>query len=220
VPDLAVDRNSGVPIGVQLAWRLRSAIERGELKPGERLPSLRDAAHAAGVNVNTVRSVYAKLEAAGLVRTEQGRGTFVTAEHAASGEAAARRRLHDEMATLEAELAALPLLPSDRAADPGSGRARLLSLDELQAVRDVLAERVAEIRAARGEIVRRLESERAAADQPAAEPVAADPPVAERVAADRPAAEPVGTGRSAAGRKPSRRSSSSLVGARIRWNVA
>src|SRR5690606_2672326 len=75
--ELKVDRDSGVPVGTQLAWRLRSAIERGELGPGDRLPSLRDAASAAGVNVNTVRAAYAKLESAGVVTTDQGRGTFV-----------------------------------------------------------------------------------------------------------------------------------------------
>jgi GntR family transcriptional regulator len=158
---LEVDRDSGVPVGTQLSWRLREAIERGELAPGDKLPSLRDAAAAAGVNVNTVRAAYAKLEAAGVVATEQGRGTFVARTNAEPSDR--RRALRDEIARLETELVSLPLLP--RAAEP-SGRpagARLLSIEELETVRDLLAERVSELHGARADIVRRLQSERGAA---------------------------------------------------------
>jgi len=157
---LQLDRDSGVPLGTQLAWRLRSAIERGELGPGAKLPSLRDAAAAAGVNVNTVRAAYAKLESAGVVTTEQGRGTFVA--RAADGESDRRRGLRDEIARLEAELVSLPLLPhaGDEAGGRGAPGARLLSLEELTTVRDVLAERVDELHTARAAIVGRLESKR------------------------------------------------------------
>jgi DNA-binding transcriptional regulator YhcF (GntR family) len=73
----SVDRHSDVPLGTQLAWKLRTAIATGLLAPGERLPAVRELAGAADVNVNTVRSVYARLEEQGLVATEHGRGTFV-----------------------------------------------------------------------------------------------------------------------------------------------
>jgi DNA-binding transcriptional regulator YhcF (GntR family) len=75
--ELAVDRDSDVPLGTQLAWRLRALVATGRLGPGERLPGVRELAGAAGVNVNTVRSVYARLEEQGLLRSEHGRGTFV-----------------------------------------------------------------------------------------------------------------------------------------------
>ena len=75
--DLRVDRDAEVPLGTQLAWKLRALIETGELGAGDRLPSVREAAAAAGVNVNTVRAVYGRLEREGLVSSEQGRGTFV-----------------------------------------------------------------------------------------------------------------------------------------------
>jgi DNA-binding transcriptional regulator YhcF (GntR family) len=73
----ALDHESEVPLGVQLNWRLRALILTGRLGPGERLPSLRRIAGWAGVNVNTVRSVYESLEEEGLVLSQQGRGTFV-----------------------------------------------------------------------------------------------------------------------------------------------
>lgn len=75
---LEIDRNADVPIGVQLAWALRSRIDEGELAPGQRLPGLRDLAEATGMNVNTVRAVYQRLEQEGLTESQQGSGTFVT----------------------------------------------------------------------------------------------------------------------------------------------
>src|SRR5829696_2621934 len=75
--DLKLDRASDVPLGTQLAWKLRGAIAAGRLSPGDQLPGLRELAERAGVNVNTVRSVLTRLADQGLVVSEQGRGTFV-----------------------------------------------------------------------------------------------------------------------------------------------
>ena len=60
-----------------MSWRLRALIRTGELGAGERLPSFRQLAEWAGVNVGTVRSVYEGLERDGLVVTRHGQGTFV-----------------------------------------------------------------------------------------------------------------------------------------------
>src|SRR5438105_14860682 len=77
--DLSVDRTSEVALGTQLIWKLRALIARGVLPPGSKLPGIREVADAAGVNVNTVRSVFARLEEQGLLASEHGRGTFVAA---------------------------------------------------------------------------------------------------------------------------------------------
>jgi GntR family transcriptional regulator len=76
--DLSVERGSDVPVGTQLAWKLRAAIASGSLRPGDRLPAVRELATAAGVNVNTARAVYARLAAQGVIVSEHGRGTFVS----------------------------------------------------------------------------------------------------------------------------------------------
>jgi DNA-binding transcriptional regulator YhcF (GntR family) len=73
-----IDRDDELPVGVQLAWRLRSMIAGGQLAPGERVPGVRELADRAGVNVNTVRSVYARLQQEGLLTLRHGLGTFVT----------------------------------------------------------------------------------------------------------------------------------------------
>jgi GntR family transcriptional regulator len=73
----STDPTAELPVGVQLSWRLRALIATGRLAAGERLPSFRQLAEWAGVNVNTVRAVYAGLEDANLVVSRQGQGTFV-----------------------------------------------------------------------------------------------------------------------------------------------
>ncbi len=73
----AVRAESDVPVGVQLNWRLRTLILTGRLRPDETLPSVRRLAGWAGVNANTVRAVYDDLQAEGLVKSRQGKGTFV-----------------------------------------------------------------------------------------------------------------------------------------------
>jgi len=73
----STDPAAELPVGVQLSWRLRALIATGRLAAGERLPSFRRLAEWGGVNINTVRAVYAGLEEAGLVVSRQGQGTFV-----------------------------------------------------------------------------------------------------------------------------------------------
>lgn len=82
----STDPAADLPVGVQLSWRLRALIATGRLAEGERLPSFRRLAEWGGVNVNTVRAVYAGLEQAGLVVSRQGQGTFVAERTEASPE--------------------------------------------------------------------------------------------------------------------------------------
>jgi GntR family transcriptional regulator len=168
--DLRIDRDGDIPLGAQLADRIRSAVERRALAPGDRLPSVRELADAAGVNVNTARAVYARLESEGVVRSEHGRGTFVAGARPA-GEAAIRRDLRRQIAQLEAALVRLP--PPPEPTEPGRpARAALLSTEDLEAIRDQLLERLDQLDAQRAEVMLRLEE--LAAEQPAGE-VAAEP---------------------------------------------
>ena len=82
----AADPGDELPVGVQLAWRLRALIAAGRLAAGDRMPSVRTLAGWAGVNVNTVRGVYARLEDEGLIVTRHGRGSFVADDAGGSPE--------------------------------------------------------------------------------------------------------------------------------------
>ena len=155
--DLAVDRRADVPLGAQLAARIRAALSDGTLGPSDRLPSVRALAEAAGVNVNTARAVYARLESEGIVRSEQGRGTFIIGS--GRDEAATRRELREQIAQLEAALARLPLPPTlsdERHAAAKRPAPTLLSTDSLEAVRDELLERLRDLEAERAAVLERL----------------------------------------------------------------
>lgn len=84
---VSLDRAGEVPIGVQLAWALRARIGDSRLAPGQRLPGLRELAEALGINANTVRAVYQRLEREGLIESRQGTGTFVAGDSGASAAA-------------------------------------------------------------------------------------------------------------------------------------
>jgi DNA-binding transcriptional regulator YhcF (GntR family) len=79
-----VGRGDELPVGISLAWRLRTLILSGRLPAGDRLPGVRDLATATGVNVNTARALYRRLEQEGLVVSQHGMGTFVAANAAVS----------------------------------------------------------------------------------------------------------------------------------------
>ena len=66
------------PIYSQLADRMNRQILRGELKPGDKLPSVRETALLVNVNPNTVQRTYRELEGMKIVETKRGQGTFVT----------------------------------------------------------------------------------------------------------------------------------------------
>src|SRR5215469_17809906 len=61
----------------EVVQHLREMIHRGELRPGDRLPSERDLAKMLGVSRPTLRVAICSLAAIGALRSRQGAGTFV-----------------------------------------------------------------------------------------------------------------------------------------------
>ena len=75
-----LDRNIGVALWRQIEQVLTEEIQTGLLQAGERLATEPQLAERFGVNRHTVRRAVARLAECGLVKVEQGRGSFV-AEH-------------------------------------------------------------------------------------------------------------------------------------------
>jgi GntR family phosphonate transport system transcriptional regulator len=75
-----LERNIGVALWNQIEQVLTKEIEAGLLRAGERLATEPQLAERFGVNRHTVRRAVAQLAERGLVKVEQGRGSFV-AEH-------------------------------------------------------------------------------------------------------------------------------------------
>src|SRR3954447_23346342 len=68
---------SGVPIYVQIRDQLLRAIGAGVLKPGEKMPTMRQVAVALRIDLNTVRHAYDALARTGAITIQPARGTFV-----------------------------------------------------------------------------------------------------------------------------------------------
>jgi DNA-binding transcriptional regulator YhcF (GntR family) len=152
--DIRLDRDSEIPLGVQLAWHLRARIVGRELEAGERLPSVRDLAADTGVNANTVRAVYARLEADGLLETHHGRGTFVSPGAQAGDEltAIAGRAARDAAAAgLDPREVAAALYVGGTPQDEEAGRRRALRAQIAKLERQLASPRVLRVLAAHAE---------------------------------------------------------------------
>ncbi len=70
--------NNDVPIYIQLVEQIKIYIISGNIKSGERLPSVRELAMMSKVNPNTMQKALAELEDLGLIFTERTNGKYVT----------------------------------------------------------------------------------------------------------------------------------------------
>ena len=70
--------DSNKPIYLQISDSLCERILSGELKPEDRILSVRELGAEIGVNPNTVARSYEKLTDAGIIYTKRGLGYFVS----------------------------------------------------------------------------------------------------------------------------------------------
>ena len=73
-----MDFNSNKAIYLQIADTVCDKILAGELKPEDRIPSVREYGATIGVNPNTVMRTYEKLTAEGVIYNKRGIGYFIS----------------------------------------------------------------------------------------------------------------------------------------------
>jgi len=66
------------PIYIQIIEEVKIAVLKGELNPGDRLPSVRILSRKYGVNPNTVQKAYQELEREKFIVVKRGLGSFIT----------------------------------------------------------------------------------------------------------------------------------------------
>jgi len=74
---IPIDFRAGSPIYIQIVEQIRQQVASGELKPDDQLPTVRQLASELRVNFNTIARAYRILDEAGLISTQQGRGTYI-----------------------------------------------------------------------------------------------------------------------------------------------
>lgn len=74
---IALNLNSEIPIYTQLRNQIVEALARGEVAPGEPLPTVRQLAEDLGINPMTVNKAYGELKHQGYLETNLKKGTLV-----------------------------------------------------------------------------------------------------------------------------------------------
>jgi len=74
---ITVDLRDRKQLYEQLTDNVKKLILTGELKPDDKLPSVRSLAKELGINPNTIQKAYSELERTGFIYTVKGRGNFV-----------------------------------------------------------------------------------------------------------------------------------------------
>jgi molybdate-binding protein/DNA-binding transcriptional regulator YhcF (GntR family) len=75
--DIKIDMHSATPLYQQIAEQLRQRIATEQLKPGDRLPSIRQLSKELNINPNTVCRAYLELEQEQILTSRRGGGTSV-----------------------------------------------------------------------------------------------------------------------------------------------
>jgi GntR family transcriptional regulator len=80
----SVELKPGLPVAEQIAYAVRKAVVAGQLRPGDKFPSVRVLSQELRVNPNTAHKVTAALVAEGVLVTTPAVGSIV-AEREAGG---------------------------------------------------------------------------------------------------------------------------------------
>lgn len=75
--NLSLNQNSDLSLVAQVSAKLSQLIEKGAIRAGERLPSVRRFAGDHGISVSTTVEAYERLVATGLIVARRGAGFFV-----------------------------------------------------------------------------------------------------------------------------------------------
>lgn len=81
-----LDHRDSRPIYEQIADAFRRQIDAGILRPGDKLPSVRELSAQLTINPNTIQRACRELEKDGWIQSEPGKGSFVRGQKAAREE--------------------------------------------------------------------------------------------------------------------------------------
>lgn len=78
--NIYIDRDNGVPIYLQVMKQIKAQVRNGTLKSGAKMPTERELSMELKTSRNTISTAYHELEKDGILKSFQGKGTFVAGE--------------------------------------------------------------------------------------------------------------------------------------------
>lgn len=96
---ITLDMTKDIPIYEQLKQRIVAGIARGELQPGEAMPSVRQLAADLSINLHTVAKAYSQLKDEGYLTVHRSRGVIVNPTQRFQASEAYIAALSDALAT-------------------------------------------------------------------------------------------------------------------------
>jgi GntR family transcriptional regulator len=78
---LTVEFSSGIPVYRQIINAVYAEIGKGNLREGDRLPTIKELTEKLGINPNTIAKAYRELDIKGIITSRRGDGSFVSAIH-------------------------------------------------------------------------------------------------------------------------------------------
>jgi len=76
---ITINYRDGRPFYEQVKGELRRLVVSGVLRPGDKLPSVRELAGQLAINPNTIQRAYRELETEGYIVSVPGKGSFAAA---------------------------------------------------------------------------------------------------------------------------------------------
>jgi GntR family transcriptional regulator len=110
---ISIDIDDPAPPFAQLIAQVKTAVQRGRLRPGQPLPSIRQLANDLALNLKTVAKAYRLLERDAVIQTRGYRGSFVHPDAAANCSVDLSEQAHEKLQETIAELRAAGVTDSE-----------------------------------------------------------------------------------------------------------
>jgi GntR family transcriptional regulator len=111
--EISIDIDAPIPPFAQLIAQVKSAVQSGQLKAGEPLPSIRQLANDLALNLKTVAKAYRLLERDAVIQTRGYRGSFVHPDAKKNCKVDVNKQAYEKLDETIAELRAAGVTDSE-----------------------------------------------------------------------------------------------------------
>ena len=110
---IIISNNSSTPLYEQIMDAIKKEIVTGNLKNGQKLPSVRSLSRDLKISILTVKKAYDQLGEEGFIETRQGLGSFVLGENSLLKEEEKNKALEEKIQEIVKIAKSLKIPPKD-----------------------------------------------------------------------------------------------------------